>query len=149
MTKIELRPAEPADLDTFYRYESEPEGRRRAVFPERDRATFMKHWREKIFAVPENDAHTVIVDGEIAGNIVSWPQDGSRMLGYWYGQRFWGRGIGGRALALYLEVMTVRPLYAESVEGNIGSIRVLERCGFTRIESEEEGMALFVLEGPE
>jgi len=142
---IEIRPAVPADLDTFHRYESEPEGRRRAGFPERDRETFLNHWNTKIFAVPENDAQAVVVDGEVAGNIVCWPQDGRRMVGYWYGERFWGRGIGSKALAMYLERMTVRPLYADTVEGNVGSIRVLERCGFTRIDSGEEGMALFVL----
>lgn len=149
---IEIRPAVVADLETFHNYESEPEGRRRAGFPERDFETFVKHWRTKIFAVPENDAQAVVVDGEVVGNIVSWPQEGRQMVGYWYGQRFWGRGIGSKALAMYLEEhMTIRPLYADTVEGNIGSIRLLERCGFTRIDSGEEGMALFVLgaeEGP-
>ncbi|MBB6036917.1 GNAT family N-acetyltransferase [Phytomonospora endophytica] len=145
MTTILLRPVELTDLDAFFAYESEPEGRRRAVFPERDRETFMTHWKTRILAGPDVRARTVLVDGEVAGNILSWSQDGRQMVGYWYGQRFWGRGIGSLALAEYVKEMPDRPLYADTVEGNIGSIRVLERCGFARIDSDEEGIALFVL----
>ena len=32
--------------------------------------------------------------------------------------------------------VTERPLYAHVVRSNVGSIRVLEKCGFTTIRSE-------------
>ena len=35
-----------------------------------------------------------------------------------------------------LREVTVRPLYAYVVRSNVGSIRVLEKCGFTTIGSE-------------
>jgi RimJ/RimL family protein N-acetyltransferase len=39
-------------------------------------------------------------------------------------------GIATRALAAYLEVERVRPLYARVAQHNVASIRVLEKCGF-------------------
>ncbi|GAB4579398.1 MAG: hypothetical protein Fur0022_21360 [Anaerolineales bacterium] len=54
--------------------------------------------------------------------------------------RFWGKGIATEALPLFLEIQTVRPLYARAVKDNFGSIRVLEKCGFVKI-GEDKGFA--------
>lgn len=146
MTDVRLRAVEHDDLDIFHRYESEPEGRRRAGFPERDRETFMRHWETRVLGVPGNESRTVLADGEVAGNVLSWPQEGRRMVGYWYGERFWGKGIASRALELFLAELAERPLYADTVVGNTGSRRVLEKCGFREVPGEEEGVALYVHE---
>ena len=146
MTEVRLRAVEHDDLEFFHRYESEPEGRRRADFPERDHDTFMRHWETKVLGVPGNESRTVLADGEVAGNVLSWPQDGRRMIGYWYGERFWGKGIGSRALELFTAELDERPLYAETVVGNTGSRRVLEKCGFREVPNDEEGVVLYVYE---
>ncbi|MBB5774788.1 GNAT family N-acetyltransferase [Nonomuraea jabiensis] len=39
----------------------------------------------------------VLVEGEVAGNIVAWWEEDRRFIGYWFGREFWGRGIGTRA----------------------------------------------------
>jgi RimJ/RimL family protein N-acetyltransferase len=68
---------------------------------------------------------------------VSWDQAGQRKVGYWIGKEFWGRGIATRALALFLAEVSERPLYASVATSNVGSIRVLEKCGFTISQGED------------
>lgn len=71
------------------------------------------------------------------GNIGSWPDNGQQLLGYWVGREFWGRGVATQALALLVDEVSIRPLYAHVVMHNVGSIRVLEKCGFVRDHAEE------------
>ncbi len=54
-----------------------------------------------------------------------------RLIGYWFGREYWGKGVATRALAEFLQGMTERPIHAHVAEHNGGSIRVLEKCGFT------------------
>ena len=49
---------------------------------------------------------------------------------YWIGRAHWGKGIASRALREFLELDTTRPLDAAAAADNIGSLRVLEKCGF-------------------
>ena len=42
-----------------------------------------------------------------------------------------GRGIASEALALFLRMVTVRPLHARAASDNAGSLRVLRKAGFT------------------
>jgi RimJ/RimL family protein N-acetyltransferase len=60
----------------------------------------------------------------------SWERDGKRLVGYWIGKHFWGKGVATRALREFLGIVLARPLYAHVAKGNIGSIRVLEKSGF-------------------
>lgn len=143
---VTLRETVPDDVETFFAHQAEPEAVKRANFPAREREAFFTHWERKIFAVPENHAWTVLVDGRIAGNVLSWPQEGKRMVAYWLGEEFWGRGVGTAAVRLFLETETERPLHADAYAGNTASIRLLERVGFRRIESGEEEVALLILE---
>jgi RimJ/RimL family protein N-acetyltransferase len=57
--------------------------------------------------------------------------EGEREVGYWLGREYWGKGIATAALAAYLKVEQQRPLHAYVAAHNIGSRRVLEKCGFT------------------
>ena len=43
---------------------------------------------------------------------------------------WWGRGIATRALQLLLEEVQLRPLHARAAATNLGSVKVLTRCGF-------------------
>ena len=51
-------------------------------------------------------------------------------VGYWLGKEYWGSGIATLAVAEYIRTVTTRPLYAHVAQHNIGSRRVLEKCGF-------------------
>ena len=135
MESIRLRDVTVDDLDTIFDFEQDEEVVRRINIPTRSRERFTKHWHG-ILADDECMAKAVEVDGELAGNVVSWTQDGDRMTGYVFGRRFWGRGVGTAAMRLYLDVESVRPLYADPSSGNPASIRLLEKCGFQRIGTE-------------
>ena len=132
---VVLRAVRDEDLPVFYVHQSDPEANRMASFPARERAAFDAHW-EKIRADATIVIRTIEFQGAVAGNLVSFEKDGAREVGYWLGREFWGRGVASRALAQFLELVTVRPLHAVLAPHNIASRRVLEKCGF-RFEAEE------------
>jgi RimJ/RimL family protein N-acetyltransferase len=73
----------------------------------------------------------------VAGNITSWERDGRRLVGYWLGREYWGRGLATKALGELIQELE-RPVYAEVATTNVGSVRVLEKCGFEVIETTTE-----------
>jgi len=132
--RLILREVVESDLDAFFEHQQEPEANEMAIFPARDRETFYAHWRRNL--ANESAIHrTIVHDGEVAGNIVSWEQDGKRLIGYWIGRDFWGKGVATRALAEFVAEVPQRPLHAWVAATNVGSIRVLEKCGFVMVDS--------------
>lgn len=113
-----------------------------ADFHAREREAFYVHWRTRVLVNPAGIARTILCDGVVAGNIVSFMHSGEREVGYWLGREFWGKGIATRALQSFLAIETTRPLHAFVVHHNLGSIRVLQKCGFTIIGSDAEGATL-------
>jgi RimJ/RimL family protein N-acetyltransferase len=132
-----LRDVEPADLDAFFEHQADPEAAAMAVFPARDRETFDAHWR-RLLADDSLVKRTIVDDGAVAGNIGCWEQDGKRLVGYWVGREFWGRGLATAALAELAAEIPERPLHAWVAATNVGSIRVLEKCGFVEVERRAE-----------
>jgi RimJ/RimL family protein N-acetyltransferase len=126
---VELRDVVESDLPIFYEHQLDPEASRMAAFVARDRDAFMAHWA-RILVDDSVLAKTVLVDGQVAGNVVSFQQDGRRLVGYWIGKRHWGKGVATRALSTFLELDAARPLHARVAASNVPSIRVLEKCGF-------------------
>lgn len=133
---VHLRAVEDQDLEVFFEHQADPVAVEMAAFPARDRERFMAHWA-KVRADDTLVQRTIVADGEVAGNIGSWPDDGQQLLGYWIGREWWGRGVATQALALLLGEVALRPLHAHVVAHNVGSIRVLEKCGFRRDRAEE------------
>jgi len=129
-TDVLLREVTEADLPAFFAHQLDPEATQMAAFPARDRQTFMAHWT-KIMSDATVNKQTILVDGRVAGNIVCFEELGDRLVGYWIGKEYWGRGIATQALSAFLIRVSERPLYARVAKHNIGSIRVLEKCGFT------------------
>jgi RimJ/RimL family protein N-acetyltransferase len=135
--EVRIRTVEDQDLDVFFDHQADQEATEMAAFPARDKDQFAKHWA-KIRADDTTVQRTIVVDGTVAGNIGSWEQDGQRLLGYWIGREYWGRGVATEALAQFVrQVTTARPLYAHVAVHNIGSIRVLEKCAFRRDRARE------------
>jgi len=139
-TAVSLRDVARADVDIFFEQECDPEALRRANFPARDRPAFVDHWERNILAAQTVRAQTVLAGTAVAGNVVAWWQEGRREVGYWLGREYWGRGIGTRALTLFLQQEAGRPLTATVDVNNAASIRLLTRCGFRTVEkiSEDE-----------
>jgi RimJ/RimL family protein N-acetyltransferase len=139
---VRLREVIEADLADFFTNQLDPEANRMAAFtaPDpADLAAFTTHW-SRLLADPTVTVRTVLVDGQVAGNVLLFPHAGQPEVGYWLGRRFWGRGVATRALAMFLEVVPIRPLYARVAKDNAGSVRVLAKCGFV-VVGEDRGYA--------
>ena len=150
MTSILLRDITITDLPIIFEHQLDPEGSVMAAVPSRDRETFDAHWK-KIMANEANILMTIEVDGHATGHLVSFELMGERQVGYWLGREFLGKGIATEALKQFLGVVKTRPLFGRVAKHNIGSRRVLEKCGFTVIgedsylNSAKEKVEEFVL----
>jgi RimJ/RimL family protein N-acetyltransferase len=134
--RVSLRVVEDSDLDVLFEQQADPEAAAMAAFPARDRERFDAHWA-RIRLDDTVVLRTILTDGLVAGNIVSWQDDGKRLIGYWIGREYWGRGVATQALALLVGEVSTRPLYAHVATHNVGSIRVLQKCGFERNRVQE------------
>ena len=126
---VTLRAVIESDLPILFEQQLDPEATAMAAFPSRDRESFMAHWA-KIMADEKVILRSVLFDSQVAGSIVSWEMDGELEVGYWLGKEFWGKGIATQALTQYVSLVKKRPLYAHVARHNVGSQRVLEKCGF-------------------
>jgi len=134
--QILLRDVEPNDLPIFFGQQLDPAANEMAAFPARDKDAFMAHWA-KIMNDESVILKTILFEGQVAGNVLSFVISEEREVGYWLGREYWGKGIATQALSLFLMGVTVRPLYAHVAKHNIASRRVLEKCGFV-ISGEDE-----------
>ncbi|MEV4171715.1 GNAT family protein [Nonomuraea sp. NPDC049709] len=136
---VRLRDVVEADLDVFLEQEHDPEAVRRSRFAPREREAFMRHWKTRVLGDPTVFVQAVVVDGALAGNLVAWWEEDRRFIGYWFGRAFWGRGIGTRAMELFLGKEQTRPLYADPFHANTASVRLLEKHGFERSGTIKHG----------
>ncbi len=134
---VRLRQVEDADIEVFFAHQEDPQAIEMAAFPARSREHFEAHW-SKVRADDTLVTRTIVADGAVTGNIGCWPEAGQHLVGYWIGRAWWGRGVATRALTLLTDEVSIRPLHAHVAAHNIGSIRVLEKCGFRRDPAQEE-----------
>ena len=138
MATVELREVEGADSDAVFAQMRDPEAVRMAAFtaddPD-DRAAFDRHLT-RLRTDPDITLRAITEDGHLVGTIASFRVGADTEVTYWVDRSAWGRGIASRALALFLDVVTVRPMYARAAEDNAGSLRVLRKAGFRDIGSE-------------
>lgn len=142
MPDVKLRKVRDDDLPIFFEYFRDPEAVRMAAFTSKDpddRAAFNAHW-SRIRAADDILNRTIEVDDRVAGSVSSYVMDGDTEITYWLGREFWGRGIATAALVAFLKEQTTRPIYARAAKDNIGSLRVLQKCGFAII-GEDRGYA--------
>ncbi|MFE0580021.1 GNAT family N-acetyltransferase [Streptomyces sp. NPDC058874] len=141
-TDVSLRPVRPGDLPAFFRHMSDPESHRMAAFTAQDptdRAHFDAHWR-RVLASPQIVSRTVLVDGAVVGHAAVYGDPGEREVTYFIDRPHWGRGIATAALRALLTEVPERPLLARAAADNVGSVRVLEKCGF-KVVGEDRGFA--------
>jgi RimJ/RimL family protein N-acetyltransferase len=132
---VRIRPVEDADLPVFLAHQDDPVAAAMAAFPTRAPDVFYAHWAT-IRADPTNYTRAIVADDQVVGDIVSWLDHGSRQVGYWIGREHWGKGFATAALRLLLDEIKGRPVTAHIVPANIGSQRVVEKCGFLRVGEE-------------
>ncbi len=138
-----LREVVQDDLALFFEFQLDPAANDMAAFTAEDptdREAFTAHWR-KIMSDPTTINRTIVCDGQVVGSVSSYVESGRPEVTYWIGRAYWGKGIGTRALTAFLaQVNTTRPIYARVAQDNLGSRRILEKCGFQVID-EMKGFA--------
>ena len=138
-----LRDVLPDDLPIFFEQQLNQEANTMAAFTAKDptdQEAFMVHWRKNL----GNDTciiKTILFNGQVAGSVSSYEDEGKPEVTYWLGKEYWGKGIATWALQEFLAQKNhIRPIYARVAKDNLGSRRVLEKCGFNMI-GESKGFA--------
>ena len=134
--KIHIREVTESDLPILYEQQLDPEATAMAAFPSRDHDAFMAH-SAKIMANQMNIFKAILCNGQLVGSLVSWEMEGEWEVGYWLGKEYWGKGIATQAVTEYVNSVQTRPLMAHVARHNVGSRRVLEKCGFTVIGEDK------------
>ncbi len=107
-------------------------------FPNDEREWLLNLSREqsknKVFLIRSNDDSTPL--GVVGLHSID-TYNGHAELGYMIQQSSWGKGIATESVKLALEygfeILNLRKIYAYVKDGNIGSVRVLEKNGFKRV----------------
>jgi RimJ/RimL family protein N-acetyltransferase len=131
------------DLPIFFEYQMDQQANHMAAFTAKDptnQEAFMAHWH-RILADKTVVIQTIIFNGHVAGSVLSYEDEGKPEVSYWLGKDYWGKGIATWALREFLAHRNqIRPIYARVAKDNLGSRRVLEKCGF-KIIGESKGFA--------
>ncbi len=130
---VSLRAVVQADLEALFAHESDPDAASMAVVNPRDRDAFIADWC-RYLSDPTVMLRAIDVDRRMVGHVTAFESDDRLWVGYWIARSHWGRGIATEAVLLLLAEETRRPLHARVASSNLGSCRVLEKCGFEAIE---------------
>ena len=140
---IVLREVLTSDLPIFFEQQLDPEANWMAAFTRKDpadRDAFMAHWA-RILKDETCTTQTILFNGHVAGSVSSYIDEDEHLeITYWIGKPYWGKGVATGALSAFLEHSKMCPLYARAAKDNVGSLRVLEKCGFRRI-GEDRGFS--------
>lgn len=139
---IRLRKVTAADLSIFFQQQLDSDANYMAAFTAKaptDESAFRARW-VKILADATLQKQTILYKGEIAGYVVCHRWFGEPEISYWLGKSFWGKGVATEALRQFLGQLSTRPLFARVAQDNIGSRRVLEKCGF-QVKGHDRGFA--------
>lgn len=138
-----------ADVEMFYDHQRDPTAVAMAAFPVREKEAHLQRWA-KIQADETKINRTIMFGDEVAGSIGSWVHDAKRWIDYWIGREHWGKRVATGALCKFVDLLLERPLFAHVAKHNLGSIRVLEKCGLElRLEEAGQGGVVELLMRPE
>lgn len=136
---IKLRPTEISDLDSLFLFQLDKEGGYLAAFMPKDPSDKSAYINKyiKLLSDPTVNNQTIILDKVIVGSIAKFVMEGDAEITYWIDRKFWGKGIATKALEEFLTIETARPIIARVAFDNIGSQKVLEKCGFVKTGSDK------------
>ncbi|MGQ4732544.1 MULTISPECIES: GNAT family N-acetyltransferase [Streptomyces] len=143
MAEVSLRAVEDADLPLFFAWMSDPDATRVAAFTPKDptdRSAFDAHWARIRSGSGGVVMRTAVADGVVVGHVGAYGEVGDRQVTYWIDRAHWGRGLATAALRAFLDETPTRPLHARAAADNLGSRRVLEKCGFV-VTGTDRGFA--------
>jgi RimJ/RimL family protein N-acetyltransferase len=152
-----LRETIPSDLETLFHFQADDAYGYQAAFMNekwKDKEAYIAKWNKLL--AEKVIIQTIVVDGKVAGSVFIWHMGDEPQISYGIGREYWNKGIATTALQQFLASVPLRPLYGRLAYDNIGSARVLEKCGFKKI-GEDRGYAftrnaeilefVFLLEG--
>lgn len=141
-SKSVLRPWRIEDSQSLCQYanNSRVSENLRDIFPFPYNIKDAEFFINNIASATNNLILAIEVEGKAVGSIGILPQTDiyrkNAELGYWLGEPFWGRGITTEAVMAIVDYsfqyFDIQRIYATVFERNLASIRVLEKCGFTR-----------------
>ncbi len=107
-----------------------------------------KQWREGTgfaYAIELNQGNSGLIGIVDLLNISKKHKCG--VIGYWLAKRYWGRGImtkaTGMLIAMGFEHLKLERIYSHAFDENIGSQRVLEKCGMTHEGTMRKALTRF------
>jgi RimJ/RimL family protein N-acetyltransferase len=139
---IQLRDVTEDDLPVFFEQQLDLAANYMAAFTAKEptnREAFMAHWA-RILGDEGILIKTILVEGQVAGYVLTHGWFSELEVTYWLGKSYWGQGLATQALAAFLQVQKSRPLVGRAAKDNVASIRVLQKCGFV-LTSEIRGFA--------
>ena len=136
---IKLRRTVVDDLELFFKFQLDSEANYLAAFTSKDPADKSAYLIKytKLLNDPTVNNQTIIVDDIIAGSIAKFEIEGKAEVTYWIDKRYWGKGIATKALKILLTIENTRPIYGRVAFDNYGSQKVLEKCGFVRVDKDK------------
>ncbi|WP_327640420.1 GNAT family N-acetyltransferase [Kribbella sp. NBC_00482] len=139
--RVFLRPLELADVATYVSWGSDRRFCEHAGWTvDRSAAELEAHWRALIEQPkPDHLRRAAVAGDEVVGYVdLAGAEPDRRELGYVVGpSERWGRGLGGIVAQLGVEygfdVLGLQEIWAEAVDANRASVRILESLGMTEI----------------
>lgn len=89
--RVSLRNVTDDDVAIFFEHQSDPVAMEMAAIPSRNREDHLAHW-EKTRSDESITMRTIRFDGDVAGHIVTWEEDGRHNVGYQLADRCGDKG---------------------------------------------------------
>ncbi|MBS1780238.1 MAG: GNAT family N-acetyltransferase [Bacteroidetes bacterium] len=141
-TRVALRQTEIPDLERFFQFQLDQEAIYLAAFTPKDpnnKEAYLEKYTRHL-GDPTINMQTILLGETIVGSIAKFVMEGDTEITYWIDKNFWGKGIATEALKSFLTIENSRPIFGRVAFDNIGSQRVLEKCGFLRT-GKDKGFA--------
>jgi|SRR5688572_13126575 len=141
-SEIILRKTVIDDLQFFFVFQLDNDANHLAAFTAKDPTDKIAYLQKytKLVNDPTINMQTIIVDNNIAGSVSKFEIEGDAEITYWIDKKYWGKGVATKALRELLKNEKARPIYGRVAFDNVGSQKVLEKCGFVRI-GKDKGFA--------
>lgn len=137
--QLKLRRSEKSDLEFFFQFQLDERANYLAAFTSKDPTNKEAYFKKytKHMDDPTINMQTILIDETIVGSMAKFVMEGDTEITYWIDRNFWGKGITTAALKIFLTIENTRPIFARVAFDNIGSQKVLEKCGFVKTGSDK------------
>jgi RimJ/RimL family protein N-acetyltransferase len=152
--RLLFRAHEPGDLDDYCALEADPEVRRYVGGAPRPRALAEQRFRERLLPPPSDrlGLWAAVLKRELRwigycgayphmliGGAAAIPYEGA--LGFAFARAYWGRGLATEAARAFVSFglgeLRLTRIVATVQQGNLASLRVLQKSGFREVRFEK------------